>query len=343
LIKFKIFNSFISNRKKPVNLNIKDFDLFEVELEKKFDEVFVYELKNIFMSGEFVIFQQDTLPNNIKYHASFYSFKNNISFCKVILSAIFRFKFSIKIKKYFIFTDDWSFGYFHWLLDAIPRLYSIKINLNSNPSVILLAKYKNLSFANFSLKLMDIKNIKYLNSNSIYYFRKIIFHCHLAPTGNYNEENLISLRNYIINNNTHSLNLGPKIFISRSKAKRRNIINEYELLPILNIHGFKVVCFEDYTMEEQISICVNSSVLISQHGAGLSNMLFMPKNSKVAELRNEGDRHNNCYFSLASALNLDYYYLQCHADEIDVLNANFFVDISEFKNLLKLVLEEKFN
>lgn len=43
-------------------------------------------------------------------------------------------------------------------------------------------------------------------------------------------------------------------------------------------------------------------------------MLFMEADTAVLEFRHQGDTHNNCYFSLASALNIKYFYQTCQSD-----------------------------
>jgi capsular polysaccharide biosynthesis protein len=79
------------------------------------------------------------------------------------------------------------------------------------------------------------------------------------------------------------------------------------------------------------------SSLISLHGAGLSNMLFMKQGSIVLELRMKGDQQNLCYYSLASALSINYYYLFCtrNADNINVQDANISVDLLELEKILQ--------
>lgn len=97
------------------------------------------------------------------------------------------------------------------------------------------------------------------------------------------------------------------------------------------------------SFKEQVALFSETSILLSNHGAGLTNMLFMPAGSNVIELRKKNDDHNNCYFSLASALNLKYYYQQCeplNKDE-DAYTANLIVEPSELSFLLKEVIQDK--
>ena len=78
-------------------------------------------------------------------------------------------------------------------------------------------------------------------------------------------------------------------------------------------------------------------VLVGLHGAGLTNMLFMPAKSSIIEIRNNGDSHNNCYFSMASELNHAYYYLLGQGESLQTDDVNIKIDILELKNLLFLL------
>ena len=51
------------------------------------------------------------------------------------------------------------------------------------------------------------------------------------------------------------------------------------------------------------------------------------------ELRKKGDKLNNCYFSLASALNLKYFYQTCVADNpgASTQKSNLIVNIDQLK------------
>ena len=91
---------------------------------------------------------------------------------------------------------------------------------------------------------------------------------------------------------------------------------------------------------DQINISNKAKVLISQHGASLTNMLFMSPNSTVLELKASNDRTNHCYFSLASALGLNYFYQFNNVDnyKTTVQDSNITVDINELRNnLIKII------
>ena len=118
-----------------------------------------------------------------------------------------------------------------------------------------------------------------------------------------------------------------KLYISRRKAKFRKVLNEGDVENILRKFDFETVVLEDISFLEQIRLFSETSVLLGVHGAGLTNMIFMRENSKAIELRSEGDKNNNCYFSLASAMTLDYYYITCKATDTTTQKTDIIVDL----------------
>jgi len=133
---------------------------------------------------------------------------------------------------------------------------------------------------------------------------------HTAPTGNYNEGLIRELRTlfrtyYGAANASRPVD---KIYISRSRASRRRVINDEAVSNLLRDYGFVTLHFEDYTFEKQVHLAANASMLISIHGAGLTNMLFMKPKASVLEFRPQNDDTNLCYYALASALDLNYFY-----------------------------------
>ena len=132
------------------------------------------------------------------------------------------------------------------------------------------------------------------------------------------------------------------MYISRAKAFKRRIVNEPDCISLLKKYNFNIIILEDYTFLEQISICANAQYIVSNHGAGLSNILFMKPSSSVLELRKENDYHNNCYFSLANAMSLNYYYQICAPCNKyqDAHIANLLVDIEALDfNINKMITQ----
>ena len=91
-------------------------------------------------------------------------------------------------------------------------------------------------------------------------------------------------------------------------------------------HGFTIVDFDILNIEEQLSYILNCEILVGMHGAGLSHMLWMKPKSKIFEIRTKNNSNDNCFFSLASDLDHDYFYVM--ADKNDIKKSNHLSDVT---------------
>ena len=110
---------------------------------------------------------------------------------------------------------------------------------------------------------------------------------HPALTGNYNHFLINELRHLFVKDITSKPT--RKVFISRLKASRRKILNEDAVVEFLKTQNWEIHYFEDYSFRKQREIMSKTKYLISLHGAGLTNLLFMKEGGKVLELRNKND------------------------------------------------------
>jgi capsular polysaccharide biosynthesis protein len=127
-----------------------------------------------------------------------------------------------------------------------------------------------------------------------------------------------------------------KIYISRGKARRRKIINEYALVEFLTKQGFEIHALEDYSLFQQIRLFNESTMVLSNHGAGLTNIMFMQPNCKVIELKSENNNYW-CYFSLANVFSLKYTYMLCKGSSINHRDADINVDLNELSSIIEKI------
>lgn len=323
-------------RNKPINIKEGDEKLFGHEFYCDIEETTLYELSDISVLN-------DTLFNLRSF--KFYSYLTNILVVtkKKLLKKLKHFFRPVeRLDKGLWITDEFSGEYFHWLTDALPRLYAIEQskafgNLKDPKvyKVILPLNYQTKPYIAASLEILNYR-VHYYNPKKRLFVKNLITASHTAPTGNYNTEIITQLRNKLLKPHNH--NADRNIYISRSKAVRRKISNEQEVIDLLLSYNYEIHCFEDYNFEQQIEIMSEARSLIGIHGAGLTNMLFMPKNGKILEFRNLNDTHNNCFFSLASSLDHNYYYLENKGDSDDTYSVNLTINIDCLKNVLKLML-----
>lgn len=312
-----LYEESISTRKLPVNINRADLRFFEHELNRVIPATVLLHLKNITVNSDGILFcRGKALPQSFASPHYIYPQPGRKARLKsFVKNRLFRNIDRIDSEVIWI-TDDWSKGYFHWMTDALPRLFTIREKIRG-AALLLPGAYQKEKFVTPSLKPLFDQEVRFIN-NTVR-CKTLYMPTHTAPTGNYNESIIKGLRNTYVDfyQNTRSDYVGDRIYISRGKARWSKIVNEEEVCAILKEYDFKTVYFEDYPFEQQVKIALEARYLISNHGASLTNMLFMKSGGSVFELRRKDDAHNNCYFTLASALNLRYFYQICDTENLD--------------------------
>lgn len=239
----------------------------------------------------------------------------------------------IELQQAIWITDEWSGEYFHWLTDALPR-YLIALDYCKNSPILLPQHVLKKQFIVDSLEHLNATYVAY-DARHPYTIKQLIVPQHTAPTGNYHPLIIRELAEKL--RRSTGVTASRKVYVSRKKAGKRFIQNEEEVTATLASFGYETHCFEDYSLADQIELLGETRVLIGVHGAGLTNMLFMPPNSIVCEIRNQGDAHNNCFFSLANALQHSYFYLTAAGTSPHTYDANLWVDVSRLKEQLLLI------
>ena len=121
--------------------------------------------------------------------------------------------------------------------------------------------------------------------------------------------------NYIRVKKIYPKNCFDKIYINRidsNKKKDRFLINENELTLKIKKKGFKCLTLSNYSFYEQAIIFNNAKIIIGLHGAGLANILFAKKNTKIIELTTS--EWPNMYYRLSKCLKLNYKKVLCYKE-----------------------------
>ncbi|MGL6282703.1 MAG: tetratricopeptide repeat protein [Microcoleaceae cyanobacterium] len=99
-----------------------------------------------------------------------------------------------------------------------------------------------------------------------------------------------------------------RLYISRSQASWRKVINETEVINFLTNYGFTVVNLENMSFQEQVEYMASAEVVIAPHGSGLTNILFCPAGTTIIEIFSP-NFISNIYWHLASSCQLIYCYM----------------------------------
>jgi capsular polysaccharide biosynthesis protein len=225
------------------------------------------------------------------------------------------------------------------LTDVLTRLFVVRERVR-DPWLVLPGKYESLEVVKSSLKAFGIANVDFIGPNEFVEFRSLVMPSHTAPSGNFKVEAIRGVREVLLSAYGDAGVNNERIYISRGRAPKRRIVNEDEVLSILHRFGFETIYAEELSFAEQVQICSRARYIVSNHGAGLTNMLFMQEGASVLELRHEADCINNCYFTLSSALDFNYFYQTCGAQDrsADPHVAHLVVDPEQLEKNLALLL-----
>jgi capsular polysaccharide biosynthesis protein len=329
-----------SHRRLPLNFDERDRQLFEHEFVNPIPATSILELRDVRISPEGLLFKRGKiLTESFAFPFLFDEWKK-----RSVVKFLIR-NYSLRTRRLeqsaVWIVDDWSSGYFHWLADALSRLVLMRDHLRDK-ILLLPFQYQQFDYVQASLKAFAVQNVRFINANEVLRCNRLFFPTPVAPSGHFREEIIQAVRNQLVGQ--YGLNDGTlpeaRIYISREKAPKRKIVNEPEVVEVLRSHRFEVIHAEDLSFADQVRIVSQARYLVSNHGAGLTNMLFMAAGKSVLELRHRADRINNCYFTLASALNLNYFYQTCDSikPNEDAHTADLVVDPAELeKNLTRML------
>ena len=336
-----------SRRKLPVNLNQDELSLFSGELERMIPPTRLLKLHNVSVSAEGVLFHRARmLPESFAFPHTRASWKRRSVVKFFANNYLLRRRRRFEKASVWV-TDDWSAGYFHWLADVLPRLFTVKDQLKD---LVLLLPHEceKLKYVPASLQPFEIGGVEFVNPDEVLVCENLLLPTQTAPSGHYNDELIQQVGKLLVecyapkspNVSRSPETSGDRIYISRAGAPKRKISNEQEVIEALQAFNFRVIRTEDYSFAEQVKIAASARYLVSNHGAGLTNMLFMSPGASVFELRHATDCINNCYFTLASALNLNYFYQSCEPENAneDPHTADLRVDVPALKTNLELML-----
>ena len=125
-----------------------------------------------------------------------------------------------------------------------------------------------------------------------------------------------------------------KIFIDRSDSSQKHckLINNQEVISFLESKKFKVLKLSEINFKDQIAIFFHSKVIIAPHGAGLANLTFCKKKTKVIEISPKN--HGNQMYERISKINK----LKHKFFFVELIKENkkgdMFIDINKLKKII---------
>lgn len=209
-------------------------------------------------------------------------------------------------------------NFFHWMIDALPRLHLLlKSNLLESVDQFFVSDFSK-SFQRDSLALFGITEERIrLSSETNHFQSNVLLIPDQVRSGQriapwifdfFEHEFLPRIAKSFDDDAVDAL--PRRIYISRRDAAKRNVANESGVIDMLHRYGVVPVELTERSLAEQVQLFRHAELVISPHGASLTNLIFCQKRTKVVELF-----HSNyvapMYCEISQHKQLIYNYLIC--------------------------------
>jgi len=208
--------------------------------------------------------------------------------------------------------------FFHWMLDLLPKLGLLKkMNMRIEDFDHILVNHLRSPFMEESLNKLGVPLKKIISSLDYPYVKmeRATLFSPICWAANPSKWILDWLKENLGKPAERDKIYPRHIYISRSKAKVRRLVNEGEVVEALKPFGFEVLTLEDLPLEEQIQHFSHAETIIAPHGAGLTLTAFCSPGTQLIEIFSP-HYFNPCFYSMASLKEMQYSYILCEGQAL---------------------------
>ncbi len=296
---FKVFYGKINISRDLKTINFKKIEVRIVKIDKKDfnlnNSIYIIPEGRVFTDlNEHVAIIKD---NFIIPEISFQQIKDelkNVEFNRVIHQGTNRFQKKIDGKVLSLVQGGSGNNYFHFLFDIVTKLKIYEEHFSLSEIDYFYVPGIN-SWQKQILSLFEINEKKLIDSNKYRHIkaREIIAIDHPWYKSGYIQKEIKNLPEWSIFflrekflDLRKKFKASKKIFIDRTDSvyKHCKLINNQEVIQYLEKKGFKSYQTSKLDFCEQIYLFENADIIISPHGAALTNIIFSKPGTKLFEL-----------------------------------------------------------
>lgn len=349
--------------KKPINNNLELTEILNSKLKYNVCYPKIKEINNAFVTYDGLVLKNFILVKGCAFNLK--GKEDNTFYYQFWREAIEKFlvsKYGKSIpsihldstQKYLLIHSKW-FNYAFWINAFLPRLFQA-IKLDSNIVLIAPESWKTIPFVMQTLEKIEIKK-EWIPIDHQIFVKKLVLPETREWTSSFHPEIIKSTKNELIKllNAKSDQEFPKKIYLTRAKRGNRCAANEGQVMEVLSRYGYKSITFEGLTIWEQIEMMSQATHFVSIHGAGLSNLMFMNKNTAVLEIINKtyaSLEYTFPFWKLANCLDLNYFMLLSEPEEKSnfklsfgkyilnndensyLVNSNLIIDMNEFSKII---------
>lgn len=213
-------------------------------------------------------------------------------------------------------------NYYHWIVETVPKIrYVRKYEEVTGRDVTFLFPANLPTWMDDTVDLLGIPEEKRERAKSSIYQVDNLIIPSFPPLI---REDYDWLRTTVLEHlsvNSDASNAHHHVYISRSNAIERRVVNEDEVRDMLSTYDFRTYRPENRSVGWNAQLFKNAELVVGPHGAGLTDIVFT-RDGSLLELF--GAKVKPPYEELANLVGIDYGSLRCEPRATDI-----FVDTEE--------------
>ncbi len=221
--------------------------------------------------------------------------------------------------EYILAYNHWSSNIYHFMTEQLPTILCVNQFFGHSRVPVLCV---NTSFLAPLLRFFDVNNPVQTIPQAYLHIPQVnaVYEQKYIECGNPSPQKIHALRSVIVKkcfqseleSDSKSKNDIPIGILIHRKETKRSIQNHDALLALLKTKrpDLEWHVFSTQPLDEAISLFNRATIIVAPHGAGLTNMLFAPPNTKIVEFMPTANP-NVCYYHLATLLQFQHCMVGC--------------------------------
>ncbi|MBC6988295.1 glycosyltransferase family 61 protein [Hymenobacter sp. BT491] len=324
-------DSYQIKRKLPLNYDeIVDRDKFITE-HYAYGHTYLYRLKNAYVTPYGVVMHNWKVLKD-----AIYSYQQNLNFVPTFIKKILLGRVKKVPGLSVSATHVWFENYYHFTTECLPRLYNLR---QWADQATLILRENTPRFLDEYVRMTGFTKVVRIKESELAKAEELLLSTHTATSLDHNDALIREMAAWYkgrVEPSNFRFGGYENLYISRQRATYRKVLNEPELIAMLEQRNFKVVNLEDYSVQEQIALLSQVRNLVAVHGAGMTNLMYMPAGGLMINLIHE-HRYDPAFYTLANAFDHDTIIVQgaaAHDDERGPAFDSFSVDVTKIKAYL---------
>lgn len=178
-------------------------------------------------------------------------------------------------------------NYGHWLVELLPRVREfraafpgqrLRFGIPANPKSMATLRRRSLEWLGVAAEDIMLLNTDPVQFDEVIFLTSNSIHSHT-------HDNLGI--EYITERALAQIPYGPatrRLYVARGGDHKRRLLNEAEMRPLLEAHGFEIVYPETLDLDGQVRLFAEAEMVLGVTGAALTNIMWAPRFCEVVSL-----------------------------------------------------------